>query len=125
MGLIIVAGVLSLVLRLSALASLLMLVTAWNGEAKAADAMDHAAMPCHQADMTQKAPQPHHQHDGKSGGHGCPDCRCVASGCVIASLTAPQTQVPVDFTVQALSPMGLPPLFAQAITGPPVEPPRA
>ena len=111
------------------LASLAMLVMAWSGEARAdhGDGIHHQAMPCHQQqDMAAKQAQPpHHQHDGKNGGHGCPDCRCVASGCVAASVSAPQTRVPVDFTTQSLSPQAQPPLLSQAITGPPAEPPRA
>ncbi|WP_096700377.1 hypothetical protein [Magnetospirillum sp. 15-1] len=119
--------VLSRLFRLGLPALLLVVgLAVWSGAAQAGEAMHHQhdgasaehAMPCH--DDATPAAKP------KAADHGCPDCRCLFTGCAAAAATLPGMtgEAPVTFTLappQAAQPVRL---VTQALSGPPAEPPR-
>jgi hypothetical protein len=95
----------------------------WSG-AQSGESIHHPegahAAPCHeQADSTVPA------HAPAPADHQCPDCRCLFAGCT-TSITLPgmTAETPAAFTLAP--PLACAParLVAQALNGPPPEPPR-
>ncbi|CUW38951.1 conserved exported protein of unknown function [Magnetospirillum sp. XM-1] len=105
-------------------------LVAWSAGAQAGEGMHHQggvhamqthgeSMPCHE--QTAKD-APGDRHD--AGGHACPDCLCLSSGCASAALPG-MTGLPTrSFAPVPLRARPVARLETQAQAGPPAEPPR-
>ncbi|ARJ67274.1 hypothetical protein WV31_17170 [Magnetospirillum sp. ME-1] len=110
-------------LCLPALALAVALV-AWSAGPQAGEAMHHQGgvhqdMPCHE--QTAKD-APGDRHD--AGGHACPDCLCLTSGCASAALPGVTALPAQSFAPAPLRARPAARLETQALVGPPAEPPR-